>query len=618
MCVSLPSLYPRHSLDLSQAYSVKKYIKLSENPQSISSVTGEQRQLAFQLWVAYDLYGRCKEDFAGQLRCPLIGCSTSFESLGLCLQHLPTCAWLSNSWYWCPLCQRPERFAEPGPTLAQPPKLESGPGTPKCATLLPQKSTVAKIWTTRFWKHLRNKSNLLSAHRILPMYRPCYEIDSVTSHRQSPPEYGGRFPWNSHAFHSVQSAAAGTSMQYPELEAVPYYRSNDAWLNQRQELESQSYSPNTWMAQTQRIELDSHPFGVNNLISSEPRPELDSSPTSQRSGLRGNQLWTEGWNETPELHSNEPVHQRLLQLPESVPFYTETEHVAPPYKYLSAGNGSQPVSSWAPTLPPEVIARSSIANSPLDYSSLAQHYEPPLPPVDSVPTRLTPARHEGLSNTFGFNDTPARQLTSFGQSSCQTSPFFDRSSQTGHGQARAMAKMESVEGQSIRKTIGRHNFPQPDPSAEYSDAVTRTSPRCSDEALLRTMATDNSITSIPYPSKEPLPALKSEDHLMANHTPEGPNQIVNPAGLKLPGREQCSKCRTEFNGSSQDRKHNMKRHLQFACPARAGPRKDFECSTHGCNKRYSRPDNLAKHCQKEHQGVPALQRSNAQTVGWKF
>ncbi|KAI4230953.1 MAG: hypothetical protein LQ349_005914 [Xanthoria aureola] len=522
---------------------------------------------------------------------------------------------------------------------------------------------------------------------------------------QSPPEYEGRFPSDPRAFYPVQSAAAGTdentvlsppmglesspyrldnydvSMQHSELEAAPLNLDNDAWLNQGQELESQSYSPNTWMAQTQRIELDSHPYGVNNLISSERRPELESSPISQRSELQGNQLWTEGGNETPELHSNEPVHQQLLQQP----------HVASPYKYLSARNGFQPVSSWAPTLPPEVIARSSIANSPLDYSSPAQHYEPPFPPVDSVPTRLTPARHEGLSNTFGFNNTPARQSTSFGQSSCQTSPFLDRSFQTGHGQARAMAKMESVEGQSIRKTVGRHNFPQPDPSAEYSDAVTRASPRYRDEALLRTMATDNSITSIPYLSKEPLPALRSKDHLVADHTPERPNQIVYLASLESQGPlekhnhqqqiysisplaasdttlgasssivstvssngargaysnhgqtlpitpnespttpgssslsdrtsakpsvsssttgktsiegsrvtspEQCPKCPRKLNG--RDRKQNLKRHLEFTCRARAGPRKDFKCPTKGCNKRYNRPDNLAAHCRKKH------------------
>ncbi len=478
---------------------MKKYIKLSENPRSIFGVTGEQRQLAFQLWVAYDLYGRCNEDFAGQLRCPLIGCSISFESLGLCLQHLPTCAWLSNSWYWCPLCQRPERFAEPGPTLAQPPKLESGLGTPKCATLLPQKSTIAKISTTRFWKHIRNKSNLLSAHRILPMYRPRYNVDSVISHRQSPPGYEGRLPWDPHAFDPVQSAAAGTSMQHLELEAAPNSHSSDAWLNQLQELES--------------------------------------SPTSQRSELQGNQHWTEVWNETPELHSNEPVYRRLLQLPGSEPFYTETEHVAPPYNQL--------VSPWAPTLPHEVIDSSSIANSSPYYGSAAQHYEPQFQPLDSMPTGLTPARHEGFGHTFGFNNTPARQSTSFGQSSCQISPFFDRSSSTGHGQARAMAKVESSVSNS---TTGK--------------------------------------TSI--------------------------------EGSRVTSREQCSKCGTEFNGSVQDRKHNKKRHHEFACTARAGPRERFECSTNGCNKSYSRPDNLAAHCQKKHQDVPALPRSNAQTVGWYF
>ena len=345
---------------------------------------------------------------------------------------------------------------------------------------------------------------------------------------QSPLEYEGRFPSDPRAFYPVQSAAAGTdentvlsppmglesspyrldnydvSMQHSELEAAPLNLNNDAWLNQGQELESQSYSLNPWLAQTQRTELDSRPYGVNNLTSSERRTELESSPISQRSKLQGYQLWTEGWNETPGLHSNEPVH---LNLPGSQPFYTEIQHVAPPDKYLSSGNSSHPVSSWAPTLSPEVIASSSIASSPPYYSSPAQHYEAPFQPLDSVPTRSTLARHEGFSSTLGFNNPPARQLTSFGQSSCQTSPLFDRSSQTGHGQARAMAKVDSIGGQSSRKTARWHNFPQPDPSAEYSDAVTRDSPRSSDEALICTMGTHKPIMRMPYPSKEHLPAL---------------------------------------------------------------------------------------------------------------
>lgn len=681
------------------------------------------------------MYGPRKEHFIGPLRCPLIGCPISFESLGLCLQHLTTCAWLSNSWYWCPLCQRPERFAEPGPTLSQPPKLVTVSGTSKFATLLPQKSTVVKISTARFWKHFRNKSNLLSAHPILPMIRSRKDVDSVTSHRQSPPGYETGFPWDPLASYHVPSANVETdestgpsppmdlkstpyrldkydvSMQHPELEAAPFNLSHDAELNQRHELESQSYSLNNWTAPTQSVELGSHPYETNNLTSSERRPELESSPKSQRSELQGDQLWTEGWNETPELYNNEPNHQRLLELPGSLPSYTETQHLWSPNKHLSAKTGFQPVSPWASTLPPGVLASSSIANSAPHYSSAAQHYERPFQPLDSGPTGITLARHERFSSTLDFNNTPVWQLTSFDQSSCQASPLFGRSSQTGHGQARAMAQMESIGGQSSRKTVGWHNLPQPDPLAEYSDAVTRNSRRCRDEALLRTLDTHNPIMSMPYPSKEPLPALGNEDHVMANHAPEGPNRTVNPAGLKsqgpldehshqqqiwpisplaasdttlsacssiispvssnaargahsnygqtLPMRlnelpttpdssslsdrsstktsvsssttgktsiegspvtswKQCSKCPIEFTGSFQDRKTNMKRHLQYACSAHAGPRERFECSTNGCNKSYSRPDNLAKHCQKEHQGVPALQRSNAQKVRRNF
>lgn len=42
--------------------------------------------------------------------CPLLWCRDNFNDLPSCLHHLLTCPWLTDSWYWCPLCHRPERF----------------------------------------------------------------------------------------------------------------------------------------------------------------------------------------------------------------------------------------------------------------------------------------------------------------------------------------------------------------------------------------------------------------------------------------------------------------------------------------------------------------------------
>ena len=42
--------------------------------------------------------------------CPMLWCRETFEDQTLALEHLSQCEWLSNAWYWCPQCSRPERF----------------------------------------------------------------------------------------------------------------------------------------------------------------------------------------------------------------------------------------------------------------------------------------------------------------------------------------------------------------------------------------------------------------------------------------------------------------------------------------------------------------------------
>ena len=42
--------------------------------------------------------------------CPLLWCRESFDNLASTLQHVSECGYLSNTWYWCPYCCRPESF----------------------------------------------------------------------------------------------------------------------------------------------------------------------------------------------------------------------------------------------------------------------------------------------------------------------------------------------------------------------------------------------------------------------------------------------------------------------------------------------------------------------------
>lgn len=42
--------------------------------------------------------------------CPLLWCRESFDGSASTLQHVSECPLLSNTWYWCPYCCRPESF----------------------------------------------------------------------------------------------------------------------------------------------------------------------------------------------------------------------------------------------------------------------------------------------------------------------------------------------------------------------------------------------------------------------------------------------------------------------------------------------------------------------------
>lgn len=94
--------------------SLQHYLR-QMNPKAPSYVLSKgECQVAFQHWVAYVRGGdhgypydiTAKE----HLRCPLLWCRESFDNLATTLQHVSECPWLSNAWYWCPYCCRPESF----------------------------------------------------------------------------------------------------------------------------------------------------------------------------------------------------------------------------------------------------------------------------------------------------------------------------------------------------------------------------------------------------------------------------------------------------------------------------------------------------------------------------
>lgn len=53
--------------------------------------------------------------------CPMLWCRDTFEDQLETMNHVPTCCWLSDTWYWCPSCSRPETFMDCGGTGGQVP-----------------------------------------------------------------------------------------------------------------------------------------------------------------------------------------------------------------------------------------------------------------------------------------------------------------------------------------------------------------------------------------------------------------------------------------------------------------------------------------------------------------
>ena len=68
--------------------------------------------MAFQNWVAYGRPQSSDVSAKEYLMCPLLWCRDNFENLASTLQHVASCPCLSNGWYWCPHCCRPEQFMD--------------------------------------------------------------------------------------------------------------------------------------------------------------------------------------------------------------------------------------------------------------------------------------------------------------------------------------------------------------------------------------------------------------------------------------------------------------------------------------------------------------------------
>ncbi|KAL8897595.1 MAG: hypothetical protein Q9192_002502 [Flavoplaca navasiana] len=351
------------------------------------------------------------------------------------------------------------------------------------------------------------------------MIRSRREVGFDTLDRQSPPGYETGFAWDTSALYHFHSAVVGMNdsiiasppaalktspyglnkhdllMQHPELETPSWDPSElDAWSNQRQELESPSYSLHTGTTAPQHPELDSRSHGPDNPTSIRCHPRLASSASNECSELQGGQSWTERW-----------------ELMGSLPSYNETQDTWGSYNHAPAGDGFQPVSSWDPTVQPTFNASSLVADSPPFNNNPAQLAGLSFQPLEDVPTGFSGTGQERSYSTLAINTVSSQQSTPFNQSLYKQLPPLPNSSsmEHEHGHERAITHTNRLERQPRWQMLRWHNIPQSDPLANCSDIAAHNNPCCSYEPVLGTMSGHDLVNPVPYLSKESHPALRS-------------------------------------------------------------------------------------------------------------
>ena len=82
--------------------------------ENLATLSHDECQKEFQHWIKYTYAASPVTSLEispkERLTCPLLWCRISFKDLASMLYHVSSCPWLSDAWYWCPLCSRSERF----------------------------------------------------------------------------------------------------------------------------------------------------------------------------------------------------------------------------------------------------------------------------------------------------------------------------------------------------------------------------------------------------------------------------------------------------------------------------------------------------------------------------
>ncbi|KAL8824074.1 MAG: hypothetical protein Q9191_005321 [Dirinaria sp. TL-2023a] len=123
------------------------YLRKNDSASSFAKLSDRECRLAFQNWVAYGRTPMPSTATQEPMTCPLLWCRHRFDTFASCLQHVSACPWLPNAFYWCPQCQRAERFIAGDAMIATVDRSVS-----------PQRQNSKMRRAVSFFKHLGRKS----------------------------------------------------------------------------------------------------------------------------------------------------------------------------------------------------------------------------------------------------------------------------------------------------------------------------------------------------------------------------------------------------------------------------------------------------------------------------
>ena len=96
-------------------YRLHHYLFQMNGKEVFSGLSKYECYCAFLTWVN-DIRINASDSPKELLMCPMLWCRDNHEEPRLAADHATSCEWLSDTWYWCAQCSRPESFMYRGGT----------------------------------------------------------------------------------------------------------------------------------------------------------------------------------------------------------------------------------------------------------------------------------------------------------------------------------------------------------------------------------------------------------------------------------------------------------------------------------------------------------------------